>query len=211
MAGYASPMDVQTRDTSENGGSEPLWGRQEGESDRAFEAFAMYRDLGPARSTRQVAQAVAKSAHLIRRWSARWAWVQRAGAWDDEADRNQRERDLVERQAARARMLAAHARGGAALHEIGCKALDRFDTTNLETAEEARARIEKLSPLDAARLMETGARLERLARDDSNRRITDPEAQKFVDGLLDVCLRHLPPERAEAFLVDFEAQLGLGI
>jgi hypothetical protein len=158
-----------------------------------------------------VARAVSKGAPFIRRWSARWAWVERASAWDDEADRNRRERDLIERHEARARMLAAHARGGAALHEIGSQVLDRFDTSNPETADEARARIEALSPLDAARLMETGARMERLARDDSNRRITDPEAQKFVDGLLDVCLRHLPPERAEAFLVDFEAQLGLGL
>jgi hypothetical protein len=53
-------------------------------------------------------------------------------------------------------------------------------TSNPETADEAHASIETLSRLDAARLMEAGARMERLARDDPNRRITDREALQFV-------------------------------
>jgi hypothetical protein len=53
-----SGMDAPTRGGPENGWSEPLWGRQDGESDKAFQAFALYRDLGPARSTQQVAHAV---------------------------------------------------------------------------------------------------------------------------------------------------------
>lgn len=203
-------MDAEDEFTRENSVETRLWARQVGESDQAFQAFGLYRDLGPSRSTQQVALALSKSAPLIRRWSARWAWVERASAWDDEADRLRRERDLVERQEARRKMLATHARSGAALHEIGAEALGRFDLSNPDTVEEARRCIDALSPLEAARLMEMGAKMERLARDDSDRRVTDPEALKFVSGLLDLALRYVPQESAEAFLVDFEAQLGLG-
>jgi hypothetical protein len=204
-------MDADPCASPESSRNEPLWGRQRGESDRAFEGFRAYRDLGPGRSLAAAGQVLGKTKATLEQWSAKWSWVSRCSAWDDESDRLARERDLVERQDARRKMLAAHAKGGAALHEIGLSVLGRFDTSNPETADEARARIAKLSALDAARLMETGARLERLARDESNRRIKDPEAKRFVDGLLDVSLRHIAPERAEAFLADFEAQLGLGL
>jgi hypothetical protein len=204
-------MDAEASGARENGWSQPQWGRRDGESDKAFEAFALYRDLGPVRSAGTVAEELGKSRALIERWSSRWGWVERSGAWDDEADRLRRERDLVERQEARKSMIAAHAKGGAALHALGSTALDRFDLSNPETAEQARALIESMRPLEAARLMEIGARLERLAREDSHGRVSDAEAQKFVDGLVDVSLRYIPADSVEAFLVDFEARLGLGL
>jgi hypothetical protein len=204
-------MDADTRGEPEKVWAQPLWARQSGESDRAFEGFCAYRDLGPSRSLAIAGQVLGKTKATLEQWSTRWAWVARCSSWDDESDRLSRERDLVERREARERMLAAHSKGGAALHEIGSRVLDRFDVSDPKSADEARARIEKLSALEAARLMEIGARLERLARDDSSRRITDPEARKFVEGLVDVSLRFIPLERQEAFLVDFEAQLGLGI
>jgi hypothetical protein len=203
-------MDADSCGTPENGGCEPVWGRQHGESDKAFEAFAIYRDLGPTRSTQEVAIAVAKSAPFIRRWSAKWSWVARASAWDDEADRLRRERDLVERQESRRKMLDTHARGGAALHEIGSNVLDRFDLSNPETAEVARERIEKLSLVEAARLTEAGAKMERLARGDASGRVTDAQALKFVERLVDLTLAHLPPDRHEPFLTEVEAFLGTG-
>ncbi|MFJ9617869.1 hypothetical protein [Streptomyces noursei] len=81
------------------------WERQSGESPQAFEAFAAYRDLGPARSITKVAQELGKSRPLLSRWSRQYAWVMRAAAYDREQDRlfiaeqQQARRDIARRHA----------------------------------------------------------------------------------------------------------------
>jgi hypothetical protein len=80
----------------------------------AFQAFAIYRDLGPERSLKQVWQKEGKSRAVIERWSAAHNWVERAEAWDTECDRAVRKRNLAvlekmaERHAAEA-YAASHA------------------------------------------------------------------------------------------------------
>lgn len=81
------------------------WERQSGESPQAFEAFAAYRDLGPARSITKVVQQLGKSRPLLSRWSSQYAWVMRASAYDREqdrlflADQQQARRDIARRHA----------------------------------------------------------------------------------------------------------------
>src|SRR5688500_7781565 len=75
---------------------QPPWARTSGESPQAFTAFAAYRDLGPSRSTRKVAQELSKSGALIARWSAAHDWVRRAAAWDADQDRRMREAQQAE-------------------------------------------------------------------------------------------------------------------
>lgn len=65
-----------------------FWERQPGESAQAFDAFRIYRDLGPdGRSTAKVAQACGKNVSLINRWSSRNLWQARVAAYDAEQDR----------------------------------------------------------------------------------------------------------------------------
>lgn len=63
------------------------WERQEGESDVAFEAFKIYRDMGAKRSGSKVAGKLSKSLTIIRRWSSRWKWLLRCESWELEEDR----------------------------------------------------------------------------------------------------------------------------
>ena len=58
------------------------WDRQPNESPKAFEAFAIYRDLGVYRDQRAVALAVKKQRALLGRWSVTYEWVSRVSAWD---------------------------------------------------------------------------------------------------------------------------------
>lgn len=54
--------------------------QQPRESAKAFAAFSLYLNLGPQRSTAEVAKKLAKSEQLIRRWSAKFAWTDRVAA-----------------------------------------------------------------------------------------------------------------------------------
>lgn len=63
-----------------------LWEPQSGESSVAYQAFAIYRDFGPDRSIDSVSRKLSKSIPLLKRWSSKWAWVERAMAFDTYLD-----------------------------------------------------------------------------------------------------------------------------
>lgn len=63
------------------------WERQEGESEKAFEAFVVYRDMGRERTFVAVAEKLRKSDTLIRRWKERWEWAERVRAYDNELEK----------------------------------------------------------------------------------------------------------------------------
>ena len=58
------------------------WQRQKRESQKAYEAFVVYRTLGKVRSLDATAREMGKSRTLMERWSSKWSWVKRAEAWD---------------------------------------------------------------------------------------------------------------------------------
>jgi hypothetical protein len=86
------------------------WERQENESARAFEAFAVYRDLGAQRSIAKVAEILGKSRALLERWSTKHDWVARCQALEARDEMLRREaieahlqakaKDYAEREAA---------------------------------------------------------------------------------------------------------------
>ncbi|MET8679987.1 hypothetical protein ABZW18_20985 [Streptomyces sp. NPDC004647] len=122
------------------------WERQSGESPQAFEAFAVYRDLGPTRSVTKVAQELDKSRTLLGRWSKQHAWVMRATAYDREQDRV----FLVEQRQARRDIARRHAKLAQAF--LG-KAIARLQA--LEPRE--------LTPGELLRYFQVAAEIERRA------------------------------------------------
>jgi hypothetical protein len=69
-----------------------IWERQQGESGKAFEAFAIYRDSGSSRTFQLVADRLQKSSALVRRWAKNYDWEERARAYDNYLDKQQREK-----------------------------------------------------------------------------------------------------------------------
>lgn len=63
------------------------WERHPGEGEKTYAHFAVYRDLGRARTLAQTAQTLAVSASYLRGLAAAHHWTDRAGAWDRETDR----------------------------------------------------------------------------------------------------------------------------
>lgn len=75
------------------------WERQKGESGKAYEAFAAYRDMGPERSITKVSQSLNKTRALIGRWSSQWNWTERARAYDNELEKEARAKAVKDRKA----------------------------------------------------------------------------------------------------------------
>jgi hypothetical protein len=71
------------------------WDRQRNETQKAFNAFGLYRDLGYTRSLPKVAKMYAKETGRnentilaqLKRWSAKYNWVKRCEDFDIEQDR----------------------------------------------------------------------------------------------------------------------------
>jgi hypothetical protein len=126
------------------------WERQFNESRKAFEAFCAYRDMGPARSSEKVARELSKSAQLIRRWSAKWNWVERVAEWGDEQDRQNR----IAQTKAIQKMNERHAKLAVALQGKIATGLNLLQD---ET-------ILGMTPSAISRLLEVGVKVERQAR-----------------------------------------------
>lgn len=129
------------------------WERRENETSKAYEAFCVYRDMGPDRSMRATAERLGKSQGLMEGWSAKHEWVNRASLWDDEQDRI--EREIAQREQAKAikDMRKRHADIANAMLIKSAKALTRIPE-------------DEISARDISRMVDVASKLERIARGD---------------------------------------------
>lgn len=125
------------------------WERQVGESGKAFEAFAIYRDMSN-RSCRKVAEQLGKSNGLIERWSRNHDWQKRVAAWDAEQDRIARQSQIDEIKKMRRR----HADLASAMLVKAARALQRIPEDEIKAG-------------DVSRMVDTAAKLERISRGDA--------------------------------------------
>lgn len=79
--------------------TEKPWERQTGESEKAFEAFSVYRDLGQDRTVSAVVKRLEKSRNLIDRWKNRWNWFERARLYDNELEKQAMAKAVKEHKA----------------------------------------------------------------------------------------------------------------
>ena len=64
---------------------EPIYNRQEEESDAAWHSFCVWRDMpDDERTTRAVSAKMGKSRQIIERWIYQWSWRKRLVAWQNE-------------------------------------------------------------------------------------------------------------------------------
>lgn len=125
------------------------WERQKGETSRAYEAFTVYRDMGPDRSINKTAQKLSKNRTTIAEWSARNDWVKRAADWDAEQDRVARQAQTDEIKKMRKR----HADLATAMLVKAAKALQRIPEDDIKAG-------------DVSRMVDIASKLERISRGD---------------------------------------------
>ncbi len=140
------------------------WERQKGESEQAYEAFVIYRDLGLKRSNHEVCERLSKSRQLISRWKAKYSWDDRVRAYDN----------AMERQ--------AHAEAVRSLKDM----TKRHTKIAIQMQKKALEALEKLSvedmtPRDIKEYIKIATELERLNRSVSaNDSSIDEEEQTRV-------------------------------
>lgn len=140
------------------------WERQVGEPGAAFEAFALYRDIGYARTIRRAAEIATEDTPRnletvysgYKKWATRWRWAERAESYDVVVDRRMREA----RESEWERTLATHAQAGRALQTRSITRVlgGELNGRKIEAADPA-----ELSLVEAARVLELGIRIERVA------------------------------------------------
>ena len=140
------------------------WERQEGETAKPFEAFCIYRDMGPDRSLAKVGQKLGKSAALMERWSAQHEWVKRVAAWDVEQDRIARQEQLKEIKKMRNR----HAGMAKALIVKAGRALNRIPD-------------DEITMNDISRMIDVASKLERISRGDVGEVIEERDGGKAIN------------------------------
>lgn len=140
------------------------WERQEDETVKQFEAFCVYRDLGKKRSLQQVADKLAKSATLIKRWSAKNNWIERIEKWEDEQDRLTR----IELTKGIAEMRKRHADIASAMLIKAAKALTRIPDDEIKAQ-------------DVSRMVDVASKLERISRGDVGEVIEERQGEAVAD------------------------------
>lgn len=161
------------------------WEQQPRETSTAFEAFDIYRQLGPqARSVSATAERLSKSVTTLKRWTMRWSWRERAIAWDMHLAEAARQAELDAVRDMRQREvnlgMAMQAIGGARLQELA----DVIE----------RGEVPELSVNEARQLVDVGLKLERRARgepetitesrvyDIDPKDLTDEQIERIVGG-----------------------------
>jgi hypothetical protein len=123
------------------------WERQRGETPKGYQAFSVYRDLGPKRSLKAAAKALGKCVRLLQGWSTKHHWQERALSFDEYVIENQVESDNIVRRA----MLERHTSFNMALQSKLAQRLEQL-------------RPEEISPGLLCYALDMVQRLERLSR-----------------------------------------------
>lgn len=156
MGGRGSGRGGQKREQVDLATDRKPYEQQPKETDVAFAAFKTYRDM-EERTLAKTGKALGKSAPLMEGWSSRWRWGERATAWDRERDDRARATTLDEIE----EMQRRHIQLALGMQQLGALELQRV-------LKDAQTKVEiggvGLSAADIHRLIDAGAKLERLNR-----------------------------------------------
>ena len=149
--------------------TEQPWERQPGESEQAFEAFRIYRDLGMKRSNAEVCKQLSKSRQLISRWKSNYNWDERVRAYDNDLEKQQHAEAVKNLKD----MTSRHIKIAMSLQRKALEALDRM-------------KVEDMTPRDIKEYIKMATELERLNRLTSAAK--DENAEMTEDTRVDVYL-----------------------
>lgn len=137
-------------DVEEQYSESESWERYPNESAKAYEAFCVYRDIGPTRSLAKTAEAMNHPPgykQTLWKWSTKYEWQSRCYDYDDHMERVARlEKENMVRE-----MTNRHACDAIKIQQIAMEALERIS-------------LEAAPPRDLIRVWEKAVRAERASR-----------------------------------------------
>jgi hypothetical protein len=137
--------------------SRQRWDRMEGETHRAYSAHIAYRDIGSDRTIQKAADLLQKSGSVLRRWSLRFDWKNRAADFDAYIEGELQRRLLARRAHARERALAT----AEMLDEKVCEAVRMLKVAKVVKVEGRPDEVTLLiTPGELARLFEVSYRVQ---------------------------------------------------
>ena len=162
------------------------WERQPGETEKAWQAFKLYRDLGEGRTLQEVSRKLSKHQSNVSRWSKKWRWQSRVMAWDMEVDRQARKARLKQIN----QMRDQHSRLGMLLKRKAYRTLKLADEIMARVGTEGATLKDAARLLDVGRaLIDTGAKLHALSLGEP----TEIEAQAKIPDMVVFKLEQTPP------------------
>ncbi len=149
-------------------GKRKPWDHQDGETSEGFQAFAVYRDLGPDRSLTMAAPEAGYSRTQMKEFSRKYDWVVRARAWDRRVDQAKTRATLGEVE----KMHARHVSLALKFQDLTGIELDRLIEKKERELEKGSKSGEQItSANDLAKVAERAVRIERLARGEVTERV----------------------------------------
>ena len=160
------------------------WDQQPNESSKAFERFALYRDMGTGRSLRKLAKDLDLNPSSIAEVSTKHNWQERIAAFDAYIDKASQHNQIAQAKAMKRRQIALALRAQKVAEKGLKKLLKDMDDETL---------LRKLSPEGLSKILDTGCRLERLNRDEPEQSVEVFQQQSFDRLTLGECeiLRNL--------------------
>ncbi len=154
------------------------WDQQPDESSKAFERFALYRDMGPSRSLRKLAQNLELNPSTLAEISKKHDWQERIIAFDAYIDKASQHNQIAQVRAMKRRQIVLALRA----QKVAEKGLKRL----LRDLDDEQA-LRKLSPEGLSKILDTGCRLERLNRDEPEQNLEVIKPQSFELLTLEEC------------------------
>ncbi len=149
------------------------WERQNGEGEKAFAAFVIYRDMGRERTVTAVAKQLSKSRQLVERWKERWNWQERVRAYDNELEKEAKAAAVK----ATREMAERHIRIAMQLQKKALEALQNLS-------------VKKMTAKDIKEYIKMATELERLNRmsEEQDRKTSDSTT---ADTLIEAYVRRM--------------------
>lgn len=149
------------------------WDQQPNESAKAFERFALYRDMGAGRSLRKLAKDLELNASTLAEISIKHSWQERIAAFDAYIDKASQHNQVAQVKAMKRRQIALALRAQKVAEKGLKKILRDMDDEQL---------LRKLSPEGLSKILDTGCRLERLNRDEPERNVELVQQANYDPG-----------------------------
>lgn len=122
------------------------WERQKGESEKAYEAFSVYRDMGYERTVSAVVKRLEKSRNLIDRWKKNWEWEERVRLYDNWLEKKaqakviKNRKDMINRHISIAKNLQ-----GAAINALRNSDIDNMSIKDIREVLKMATELERIS------------------------------------------------------------------